>query len=319
MKDLLGRYPEWLLPERGGEKQGFILPDVGDRSGGEFAPSIDLNTILKASLELAHETNLEELLRRLMDILFENAGAQKGALILLREDRWFLEVQGSTDPENRFAFVSTPLEEQGAQVPLNIVYYVINSEADVVLENASGSLLFGQDRYIRRQRPKSVLCAPLLNQGVLSGVVYLENNLAAGAFTADRLEIVQLISGQAAVSIENARLYATMDAQVKERTRELAEANQKLRMEIEGRNRFEEALWLSEERYRTVFENTGTAMMVVDWDGTIRLANEELTRLTGYLKEELEGRNAQDLATPEELPVIRQRRAAQLVDPAGAP
>ena len=133
-----------------------------------------------------------------------------------------------------------------------------------MLKDASASHQFSQDAYIQSQRPKSILCAPLLNQGVLSGVIYLENNLAAGAFTSDRLEIVQLISGQAAVSIEKARLYENLEALVEERTRELSDANRKLKEEIDERIRVEEALRLSEERYRAVFENTGTAMAVID-------------------------------------------------------
>ena len=79
----------------------------------EITSSIDLNTILKASLELAQETNLEELLRKLMSILIENAGAQNGSLILWRDDRWFLEVQGSTDPEAGFRLIIHPTGRPG--------------------------------------------------------------------------------------------------------------------------------------------------------------------------------------------------------------
>jgi PAS domain-containing protein len=160
----------------------------------------------------------------------------------------------------------------------------------------------------------------LLNQGVLSGVIYLENNLAAGAFTAERLEMVQLISGQAAVSIEKARLYENLEALVEERTRELTDANKKLEEEIDERRRVEEALRLSEVRYRTVFENTGTAMAVVGQEGVISLTNEEFVRLTGYPREVLENHfQSMDLVAAEDAPRIRQYRQDRLKDPSQAP
>ena len=153
----------------------------------------------------------------------------------------FSKSRARSVPSQVLALLSTPLEDQaqpgaGPQVPVSIINYVINSQADLVLKDASTDRQFSQDPYIQSRRPKSILCAPLLNQGVLSGVIYLENNLAAGAFTSDRLEIVRLISGQAAVSIEKARLYENLEALVEERTHALSEANRKLREEIDERN-----------------------------------------------------------------------------------
>jgi PAS domain S-box-containing protein len=259
VKDLEKRYPEWLPAARENKMLNFH-PDTEVRTPEELVSSIDLNSILRASLELAQETDLAELLRKLVSILIKNAGAQNASLVLRLDERWFLEIQGSTDPEQNFVLLSIPLEDQAAQygeplVPVSIIHYVINSEVDLVLADAMASPQFSQDPYIQSRRPKSILCAPLLNQGVLSGVIYLENNLAAGVFTSDRLEIVQLISGQAAVSIEKAKLYENLEALVEERTGELSEANRKLKEEIDERIRAEEALRHSEERFRTALEN----------------------------------------------------------------
>ncbi|RPI30261.1 MAG: PAS domain S-box protein, partial [Chloroflexota bacterium] len=323
--NLANRYPQWLPSIKYEDKRlDTATASEGDQFG-EIGPSIDLNSILKASLELAHETSLEVLLRKLMSILIENAGAQNGALVLGRNDRWYLEVQGSTDPKQNYALISSPLEDQeiqidGPQVPLSIIHYVINSQVELVLIDASASNQFSQDPYIKRWQPKSILCAPLLNQGELSGVIYLENSLVAGAFTAERLEILQLISGQAAVSIEKARLYESLEALVEERTRELSDANRKLKIEIDGRKRVEEALRLSEERYRTIFKNTGTAMAVIDPDGYITLTNEEFSRLTGYSREVLEaGIQSQDLVAPADDSRIYQYRLDRLKDASLAP
>ena len=209
-----------------------------------------------------------------MSFLIENTGAQNGSLVLWREEGWFLEVQHSAEPEQKFALLSIPLNTQSPKaselpIPVAVVNYVLNSQVDLVLADASTSNQFSQDPYIQNRQPKSILCAPLLNQGVLRGVVYLENNLITGAFTSDRLEIVHLISGQAAASIEKARLYEQLETLVEKRTRELSDANQKLIEEIDVRNRTEEALRLSEERYRAVFETTGTAMALIDENGDI--------------------------------------------------
>ena len=287
--------------------------------------SIDLNTILKASLELAHETDLNILLRRLISILIENAGAQRGALILLRDDQWFLEVLGSIEPEDDFRLPSIPLENQDKLVgepcvPISLIYFVINAQQNLLLEDASVSYQFSQDTYIEKRRPKSILCSPLLNQGELYGVVYLENNLTAGTFTSDRLEVVKLIAGQAAVSIENARLYENMEALVEERTHALSEANKLLQEEIEERARAEEALRLSEERYRTVFESTGTAMAVIDENGYILLANEKYVQLSGYSRTELENHfHSRELVAPTDLHRDQDLRQAAFAHTAGIP
>jgi PAS domain S-box-containing protein len=289
--DLINRYPDWLPPGKSNETREMIPPG-GEGSGETLASSIDLSTILKASMELAQETSLEELLRKMMSILIENAGAQSGSLLLLQNERWVLKIQGSTDQEDGFAILSTPLEHLSSQagkfyLPISIINYVINLKTDLVLEDATSSRQFYRDPYIQSRRPKSILCAPLMNQGVLTGVIYLENNLTTAAFTSDRLEMVRLLSGQAAVSIEKTRLYETMELQVQERTRELSAANRRLKEEINQRIRTEEALRLSEVRYRAVFENTGTAMALMD-RGFITLVNDKYVELTGYSREELE-------------------------------
>jgi len=107
-----------------------------------------------------------------------------------------------------------------------IVNYVIHTQESLVLNDAVHEGEFTRDAYILRQQPKSVLCLPLVHQGRLTGLLYLENNLTTGVFTSDRLEVLNLLSSQIAVSIENATLYSTLEQKVEERTTELAKAKE---------------------------------------------------------------------------------------------
>jgi len=114
--------------------------------------------------------------------------------------------------------------ETSGQVPKKIIHYVARTQENVVLNNATIDGRFTSDAYIVKHRPKSVLCAPLLNQGKLTGILYLENHLTMGAFTPERLFVINLLSSQIAISIENSLLYNNLEQKVAERTQELSEA-----------------------------------------------------------------------------------------------
>src|SRR6185369_14511945 len=114
------------------------------------------------------------------------------------------------------------------RLPASIVNYAAHARADLVIDDASRDPRFLADPYVERTKPSSVLSAPLTTQGKLIGVLYLENNLATGVFSRERVEMVRLMAGQAAIAIENARLYQDLDERVKARTRELRERNEEL-------------------------------------------------------------------------------------------
>jgi serine phosphatase RsbU (regulator of sigma subunit) len=122
---------------------------------------------------------------------------------------------------------SIPLENS-RDISEAIVNYVDRTFESVVLSDATVEGNFTQDSYIQQHQPKSVLCFPLINQGKLVSIVYLENNLTKGAFTSERLEVLKVLSAQAGISIENARLYQTLEDKVKERTAQLAQANHEI-------------------------------------------------------------------------------------------
>ncbi len=221
VKDLEARYLQLLdlsssrathnIPE-GGTTTSITL--VGSRSG----EALDLATVMKASLAISGEIVLDKLLGSLMKILIENAGAQVGHLILETEGQFLIEASGKVDSDSVTVLQSTSLENR---LPESIINYVARTRETVVKNDAAQQGKFTNDSYIKANKTKSILCTPLINQGQLSGIVYLENTLVTGAFTPDRLELIQLLSGQAAIAITNAKLYAKVSESQRQLTQYL--------------------------------------------------------------------------------------------------
>lgn len=177
------------------------------RSTSGQSDSLDLTTVMKAAEAIASELNLDALLSRILSIILENAGAQKGCLILEKQGKLQIEAI-DTDPNQSAVVVqSTPLESS-RDVPLSLVHLVWRTRQPLVLSDAASDARFEGDRYLQQHQPKSVLCAPILYQGKRTGIVYLENPLTANAFPPSRLELLKLLTSQAAIALENAQLYA---------------------------------------------------------------------------------------------------------------
>lgn len=200
VKDLEERYPQFLTPAPSATKTAKT--STTDSSSGE---TLDFATVVKASQAIAGEILLDKLLAKLINLVLENAGAQKGFLILSDSGNLTIEAAGSADSPAQ-VLQSIPALDAGL-LPAAIINYVARTQENVVLNDASSEGIFTGDDYITANHPKSVLCAPILNQGKLTGILYLENNITIGAFTPDRLEVVRILSAQAAISIENALLY----------------------------------------------------------------------------------------------------------------
>ncbi len=202
-----------------------------DRSSGEV---LDLATVMKASQAISGEIVLEKLLSALMKILLENAGAELGSLIFINTaGELLIAAQGKVDVEQIIVGQLIPIDHH---LPASILNYVVRTRESVVLNDASREGNFQNDPYIKANQPKSILCVPLISQGQLVSLVYLENNLMTGAFTPDRLELLKMLSSQAAIAIENAQLYAnlaesnrTLEMKVAARTQELSQALDDLR------------------------------------------------------------------------------------------
>ncbi|EKF05717.1 MULTISPECIES: AAA family ATPase [unclassified Tolypothrix] len=200
-------------------------------SDSGVAEVLDLATVIKASQAIAGEIVLENLLAKLMAIVIENAGATKGVLILCQNGELWIKAVKEVGSDTVKVLQSLPVDHSDV-LPKVIVNYVARTQSDVVLTNATCEGLFIKDIFIKENQPQSVLCTPILNQGKLLGVLYLENHLTTGAFTDNHLEVLKILSSQAAISIENALLYQTLEQKVQERTTQLAQAN----MDLKKRN-----------------------------------------------------------------------------------
>jgi signal transduction histidine kinase len=154
---------------------------------------------------LSSEIEQEKLLSKLMEVVMENAGAKKAALILPQNDTWLIEAYTTTESETK-VMQSLPLN-QYQDIAVAPIYYVIHAQERLVLDYAISSTSFASDSYIIQVQPQSLLVNPIFNQGKLIGILYLENHSTPGVFTQDRLEILNLICTQVAISLSNARLY----------------------------------------------------------------------------------------------------------------
>jgi PAS domain S-box-containing protein len=182
---------------------------TSNRSDSAF----DLATVMKASQAISSEIELDQLIRLLMKILIENADAQAGFLILENSGEWVIEASGElSDDQNIHVTQVLRSLPTANHLPESILHYVIRTHESVILNDATREGNFINEPYIQRHQTQSILCMPLLNQGKLVGVLYIENQLATGAFTPERSQVLHLLSTQAAIAIENAKLYSKLRA-----------------------------------------------------------------------------------------------------------
>jgi PAS domain S-box-containing protein len=242
--------------------------------------SLDLATVIKLSQAVSGEMVFEKLIETLMHTAVEHAGAERGVLILDQGSEPRIQAEATigegairVDWKRALAEVTT--------VPQSILRYVARTHESVILNDASSQPPFSEDSYIRRRGARSVLCLPLINQSKLIGILYLENNLASQVFTPARIAVLKLLASQAAISLENTRLYRDL-AQREAKIRRLVDAN------IVG-------------------------IFIGNLDGDIVEANEAFLRMLGYTREDLvSGRLRWTDLTPEELRERDQRAAAEL-------
>ncbi|MEI7993703.1 MAG: adenylate/guanylate cyclase domain-containing protein [Methylococcaceae bacterium] len=187
---------------------------------------LDITTVLKAATAISGEIILPKLLSKLMDIVIENAGAQYGFLILEKNGELIIEAQSLNEKGAAIILQHIPLDNSNL-LSEAIVKYVKRTGESVVINDAVNDTRYENDVFIKEHKPKSILSLPVFNQGKFIGVLYLGNNLTTGAFTQERIDLLSLLSGQIAVSIDNAVLYDQMDQNVKSRTAELAEEKKK--------------------------------------------------------------------------------------------
>lgn len=179
---------------------------------------LDFISVMKASQAMTREIHLENLIVMMMQIVIQNAGAEKGFLLLEKEGQYLIEAVAQGDT------VEIKPSLKPKDLPKSILQSAILSKEPVVVDEALKDERFNRDSAILNTKSKSILCYPLLNLGDVKGLLYLENKLTYGVFTQERLDVIGLISTQMAISIDNARFYGELEQKVQERTLELKEA-----------------------------------------------------------------------------------------------
>ncbi|MGE5656488.1 MAG: AAA family ATPase [Actinomycetota bacterium] len=209
VRDLEIRYPK-LFPQASARAGTSICTTSGTTSN-RSGVALDLGTVMKASQAISSEIELKRLLHSLMQILIENAGAQTGYLILEKSGEWLIEASCKlADGEGVCATQVLQSIPTKNHLPESIIQYVIRTHEFIILNDAAREGDFINEPYIQNNPTQSIICLPLLNQSKLIGVLYLENQLATGAFTSERAQVLHLLSTQAAIAIENARIYAKL-------------------------------------------------------------------------------------------------------------
>jgi PAS domain S-box-containing protein len=215
---------------------------------------LDLVTVIRMSQVVAGELLLDRLIETLMTIAIEHAGADRGLLVLPHGDDLRVEAEAKSTAKT----VSVRLvggDAPAPSLPKTVLAHVRRTQQPVILDDARAKTPFSADGYLRRSRVRSVLCLPLVKQGELSGILYLENSLASHVFTPARITVLMVLSSQAAISLENTRLYNDL-AEREARIRRLVDAN------IIG-------------------------IAIGDLDGHIREANDAFLRILGYDRDDL--------------------------------
>jgi predicted ATPase/signal transduction histidine kinase len=221
MRDLENKYPQ-LLTRRDSKipETTFQSATIMVSASTQLQPStqLDLESITKAAQTLSGEIVLDRLLSKMMHIVIENAGAERGFLILPVDEKWVIEAEGALDKEEVTILHSLPVE---SHLPEAIISYVARTQENVVLMDATQEGLYTENPYIKTHQTQSVLCFPIVYQQQLRAILYFENNLTTGAFTETRLNMLKMLSSQIAISLENAQVMAHLDTKVKERTAQL--------------------------------------------------------------------------------------------------
>ena len=206
--------------------------------GSAPAEGFDLATAIKASQAISSEILVDKVVETLMAAALQHAGAERGLLILLRGQEVRIEAEATTQARSvNVRFRAAPAGS--SDLPESLLRFVIRTREAVMLDDASAANPFAADRYVLENRPRSLMCLPLVRQAELVGMLYLENRLASNAFTPARIELLTLLASQAAISLQNARLYTDL-------------------------RQSEETLRASELRYRTLFESIDEGFCTIE-------------------------------------------------------
>jgi signal transduction histidine kinase len=199
VRQLEERYPE-IRAEKAPADTGTIFASVAQ---------LDLATVIRVSEAVSSEIEHEKLIDTLMRTAIECAGAERGILILPLASQYRIEAEATTGV-NGLIVALRQADITRTDLPASVFQFVLRTRESLLLHDAAGHSSFSTDEYIRQRGTRSMLCLPIVKQKKLGGVLYLENNLAPFVFTSDRVAVLQLLASQAAISLENAALYADL-------------------------------------------------------------------------------------------------------------
>lgn len=211
VKAIDGHYGDLLSGLSPISKPVVYRVDTSGKGTQHMVAGLDVVSFIKASQAISGEIVLDRLLKQMMHIIMESAGAQNGCLILKSGDSLLIEAEAIAGKEIRVR-QAMPVEKN-ENLCHAMVNYVARTHDHIMLGNASEQGDFTHDADVNARRLQSVLCAPIIHKSALVGILYLENNLTAGAFTVSRLEMLKLLSTQIAISLENAGLYKSLAEQ----------------------------------------------------------------------------------------------------------
>lgn len=204
-----------------------------------MAEALDMTSAMKASQAISSEILFPQLVANLIHVVMESAGAQRGVLVLRRNQEFFVEATGDISNRESVSEQGLPLA-QSQSLCQGIVSQVLQSGAHALLDDVSSMDPWRNDPYVMGHKVRSVMCSPIRHRGQVLGLFYLENNLTAGAFNTNRLKMIEMLTSQAAISIENAELYRrledyshTLEDRVADRTAELHSKNAELHRAVE--------------------------------------------------------------------------------------
>ncbi len=271
VKDLENRYPRLFNLDRTSSslaeqrQSSSHHSHSGERTATSSSAiaSIDLAAVMKAAQALSEEIRLDRLITSLMQVLIENAGAERGALILQEETL----VVAAQCVGNQSCNLQPIALTECLSIPATVIHYVERTSETLMIEDALVHPTFATDPYIQQHQCRSLLCIPIIHQSKLIGILYLENNLSTAAFTSDRLEVLKLLTAQAAISLENARLYERLEDYSETLEVKVDERTQALQQEIAERQKAEEALKKSEAELRLMFDAMTDTVTVFDAQG----------------------------------------------------
>jgi PAS domain S-box-containing protein len=257
--------------ESGVERTSTQSGVTSSASGAPTGRTLDMASVLKTSQAISADIRLDEVVGRVMALALENAGADRGALVLRRDGRTGVVAICTADrPLQSFLRQPLPLEQAESRVPISLLHFVERTRETAIFDDISVDLRFASDRYVEQQQVRSAMCLPILKQNLYVGLLYLENKLSPGSFTRERIEVLQLLVGQAASALENAQLY--------------------------------EKLRASEVRWRSLVEGLPDIVLLVDCEGRIEFIN----HVEEHAGQRFIGELAGTFIDPEHLPMLRQ-------------